>query len=714
MKKIKLLTLLLVILICISGCKSKNTDFSKLYTSNNLNLNFKIIDNKLNYYNGENWESFNIKAVNFLDYFPDKKETLSKDDYISHISKIKSLNTNAIKIDDLFPPTFYQALNEYNMKNDDKIFLIQGIPMNLETFETNKDPFKLDNNVPYKDKISITISAINGDLTLPTKVVNNKEVGGKYTSNISPYVIAYILGSDWDNEVILHTNEHRTDKEELNTEFVQTISAKPFEVFLADIINHTLEYEAKKYSFIRPISVLSFPEKDNIKHNYNLNPDDDLVSVNTNAIKLKGDETSFFTTYEVFPYEPDFINLDPKYTKYIDHRGNTNNYAGYLHELIESHDDPIFIGKFGVPSSRGISNISTSNKNKGYLNEVSQGNIISDMYEDIIIQGSIGGAIYSWQNDLNKSTYNCPYFANNEKWINTINPDENFGLFEYTTDDIFIDGNFKDWKSQKIEPIYEKEKKEESIIEKIYASNDFKNIYFGIQFDKSFNKDENDIMIFLDTLENSGLNLNPVNENITIDGTDFILHINGQKSKIFVDSKYSVLDKILDCENILDEDDNKEDIDSESSNLELGFVPIKSLISKEYISKNNNINIPQIDFEIGKLINGNTNTESEEFNSIADYYYNEKDKFLEVRIPYGLINFKDPSKKEILNLNKEPVKINYIKFALSVSNKTKKDDFIKYPKNNFFAYTWDNWDELNFNKRLKLSTDIIKETFSKY
>ena len=65
--------------------------------------------------------------------------------------------------------------------------------------------------------------------------------------------------------------------------------------------------------------------------------DDDAVSVDAGRIiPTKKMKAGIFASYHIYPYHPDFINLDPNYSQVKDSEG-FNNYFGYLKDLKEYH-----------------------------------------------------------------------------------------------------------------------------------------------------------------------------------------------------------------------------------------------------------------------------------------------------------------------------------------------------------------------------------------
>ncbi|WP_129691124.1 hypothetical protein [Gottfriedia acidiceleris] len=60
------------------------------------------------------------------------------------------------------------------------------------------------------------------------------------------------------------------------------------------------------------------------------------------------------------------------------------------------------------------------------------------------------------------------------------------------------------------------------------------------------------------------------------------------------------------------------------------------------------LNLPLESYETGKLIYGDGNPHHKDFNSLTDVSLNKKDHVLEIRIPWQLLNVRDPSTREIM------------------------------------------------------------------
>lgn len=703
MKKKIFLILILILNIVLIACNNITGNKPTYLEEGETRYISRINDNRFQVFQDNEWRSINIKAVNMKNSIPpslSEKNIIDEGTYLNWIKSIGEMNANTIKVDDICPPEFYKALAKYNKDAKQNIYLLQGIAMNMEFLKENPDPFMLDNIIIFKEKISKAIDIIHG------------KASDEYKQDISPYVLGWILGSKWEPTVIANTNKTRTDKGQYEGNFFLTEDARPFEHFLAEVMDYTLSYEMDTYGWQHPISFYNSAITDPLSHPYEPTAEGDFVSIDPNKIKNIGSKVGQFAFYNVYPYDPEFLNLDPRYTKYIDHRGKTNNYAGYIHDLVEFHELPILIDGFGISSSRVMSRISVHNWNNGGNSEESQGNILAQMYEDIIYQGGLGGIVADWKDEWVEKS-----------WSNIQNPEENLGLLTFESQKITIDGSKKDWKALKSKAIYESEKKDSNLIKNVYMEHDERYLYMGIEY-KKLKHDLPDTLIFLDTIPNQGNHTNPFNENIeTENGTDFIIHISKDgSSEILVDGyydpfyyEYGHISKLIPLE------DSFSNRDSEQ------YSSIRTILDKNSKHHRTGLSIPFSYYEIGRLKYGNGNPTSEEYNSISDYSISEKDSFLEIRIPWALINFVDPSDKVVLgdiyvDGIDSKITLDGINVSLATYDPNNPESFHSFPKSDtevissdlVYKYTWDKWNTPNVSERLKKSYHIIKEVFNRY
>jgi len=136
------------------------------------------------------------------------------------------------------------------------------------------------------------------------------------------------------------------------------------------------------------------------------------------------------------------------------------------------------------------------------------------------------------------------------------------------------------------------------------------------------------------------------------------------------------------------------------------FHPIYMLLERELRLPDRDEIFPLTKFEAGQMVFGISNYNVDTYNSLADYYYSGD--ILEVRIPWLMLNFRDPSMKEIEDdfwLN-EYYSGTYI-----------EDIWIGYlPKESESAqmqpYRWENWDYYPYFERLRNSYYMLQKEFA--
>ena len=154
--------------------------------------------------------------------------------------------------------------------------------------------------------------------------------------------------------MVLSTNEKHKGMKDLKGEYLYTEEAQPFEVWISTMMDEAVSYETSTYKWQRPVSFTNWVTTDLLDHPYEPSEKEDMVSVDPNVIKATDQlYTGLFASYHIYPYYPHFLNYEPAYINYLDHRGEKNNYAGYLNDMKKHHTMPLVVAEFGVPGSRG-------------------------------------------------------------------------------------------------------------------------------------------------------------------------------------------------------------------------------------------------------------------------------------------------------------------------------------------------------------------------
>lgn len=695
------------------------------YSMDEITYSSKINENRFQVLENGKWKDIVIKGVNIGMAKPGTwpgEAAISEKEYYRWFEHIGEMNANTIRTYTIHPPHFYKALKKYNERHKVKLYLFQGVWIDEEPLEETLDAFDEEIIAPFKKEISRAVDVIHGNITIPSRPGH---ASGAYEADVSPYVIGWILGIEWYPTMVDNVNHTRLDKGEFIGKFAYTEGANPFEHWLANIMDHTLSYEMDQYGWQRPISFTNWVSTDMLHQTYEPFEQEDFASINPNVIKFKDVETGYFASYHIYPYYPDFLNYDPKYTEYIDRRGKENNYAGYIDDLIKVHKMPVLIAEFGIPSSRGKTHNNVHGWNQGFMSEKEQGDVVANLFEDMIDADYMGGLVFSWQDEWFKRTWNTMDVDNPDRrpyWSNAQTSEQQFGVLSFDRNKVIIDGNKKDWKKNKAKPVYEESNKDTGKIKSAYMDHDERYIYFGVDYQA--NLAESETLIFLDTNSDQGNTTNPFNSNITTDfGTDFLIHIKDKEnSRIYVDSYYDThyyqYGKLL---NMVPHDGDYE------TNNSGNFNTIKLALNKGITIPATGEEIPFDDYETGILRYGNGDPKSEDFDSLADYYINQENDFLEIRIPWALLGFTDPSTNEIMgDIYKGGLEsrknIKGFSMALATFNPDDPKKFDSFPQSNegkllkkdMYTYRWDEWNVPIVKERLKDSYYILKDTFNKY
>lgn len=323
-------------------------------------------------------------------------------------------------------------------------------------------------------------------------------------------------------------------------------------------------------------------------------------------------------------------------------------YRAYLSMLTSHHTIPVVISEFGVSTGRGMAHRDlNTNRNQGNMSEKDQGQALIRCYEDIMAAGCAGSCVFSWQDEWFKRTWNTMYAVNltrNPYWSDYQTNEQYFGLLSFDPGKeksvCYADGDISEWSGEK--PVVQSGDMSVSI------RYDERFMYFLI-YKKNLDFENDKIFIPIDTTPKSGSNYCE-NLGLKFDkAADFVLVINGKdNSRLMVQERYEVLRSTY-SQNLKGFDtylvDNVPDKNSSK------FVNIDMILEIFNVTEeqrhSNLFNFGEPSFETGKLRYGNANPDSADFDSLADFA--QSGDYIEVKLPWQLLNFSDPSKMEILD-----------------------------------------------------------------
>ncbi|MEY8000495.1 family 2 glycosyl transferase [Clostridium sp. Mt-5] len=676
-----------------------------VYKNDNISYISKLDSKYFYIYRYGKWQKLFIKGVNVGASEPGSFPgdlSITEDQYLRWFREIAGMNADAIRVYTILKPEFYDALYEYNKSASKPLYVFQGVWINendISKFENAYSPI-IKNN--FEEDIESTINIIHGNAKLP---VRKGYASGTYTKDVSPYVIGWILGVEWDPTFVQNTNKLNPNKNSFDGRYLYTKNASPFEAFLSEIGDYAVRYETEKYGMQRPLSFVNWVPTDTLKHPNGPLKDEDMVSVNTEHIKKKNSfKPGLFASYHIYPYYPDFMNYQHEYADYRDKDGKINTYRAYLKDLIKNYKVPVLVAEFGVPSSRGMAHRSIyMGFNQGDVDEKSQGEMDAFMLQNISDEGYAGGLVFTWQDEWFKRTWNTmdldlpdrrPY------WSNPQTNEQEFGVLAFDPGEnkstCYVDGDISDWKKDK--PLVDTGGM------KLYVKSDEKYLYImGDISGFDFEKDK--LFLPIDITPNSG-NLKYNYYNLKFKRpTDMVIVLDKKAgSKIVTDSYYDVFYYIYAHQlNVISRNAAYE---KKNSGI---FNPIYLCLSGSLNLPQDKKTIPLEKYETGKLVLGDANPKHDSYNSLTDY--SVKGNKVEIRIPWQLLNVMDPSTKMIMDDFYNKGKITSMKIpGLYIGGILVKNDVVM-ENSNMELYNWKEWDTPTYHERLKPSYDILKKAF---
>ena len=665
-----------------------------LFTSNNNEIQYK--NNK-----------FIVKGVTLNSNLPnsEKREySPNKDDYLRWLNQIYEMGANTIKLVEVLDSDFYDALYEFNSNNSTPLYIIQGISLTYYINNNSKDAYD-DNYIKMmSERAKTTVDVIHGK----KNIILNRGYGlGNYRKDVSKWLIGYIIGEEWNSYTIAYTNDEQ-NAEFKGKYFETTENANAFESLLAKQMDEIIEYETEKYNHQSLISFSSNIETDPFKYDdyyagqtmkivsldlENIKPTENLKSGRFAAYSL---EESIKNYYEYFSEEQKAL-LELKVENYSEIKDD------YLKLLNSYHTMPIIISSYGYSTSRGIGSMD----NGGTLTEEEQGELLISKYEEIMLSGSAGGVIESWSDNWSTRSWNTSYsldINNSHMWGDVQTENHGYGLMSFDIKDSIynIDGDKSEWTNNELISTNDNLS--------VFMKSDAKYVYFMID---GASEDEN-LIIPIDTTSNSG-SLSYDDKSIEFDrNVDFIIDINGKEdSKILVQDYYNSL-----RENYLLTIDGRDPFVNipEKNSSEFGVV--QTILKKDRILEKdslqydvNGIPINEIVYnevyDTGKLTYGNSDPESENYNSLSDFYFG--DNFVEIRIPWQILNFYNPAKRQIHddyyeNYGVEALKIKNMHVGVGLYG-----DMITLGE-----YELKSWKKIETSERLKKSYEMVKKYWGGY
>ena len=652
----------------------------------------------LEIYKEDNWEKLFLKGVNLgttkPGYYPGEFG-VTKKEYLKWFRQIQEMNANVIRVYTLHMPAFYEALAAYNRKAKEPLYLLQGVWIDEELMQEKMDAFDEELMESFKQEVSNIIDVLHGNAEIEAKKGRGY---GTYNQDVSPYVVGYILGIEWDPYFVEATNQLHEGKGDFTGEYIYTQKARPTELFFAQMLEHTIAYETRTYQMQKPVAITNWLTTDPFDQANDIDEANRIVTIDTETIKSQDTfKSGLFNSYHIYPYYPDFLNYDPQYITPAKEDVQVNSYRVYLKQLKAHHTGPVIVSEFGVPTSRGITHIDTHRGfNQGLVSEREQGEMNASMLQDIYEEDYAGAIIFSWQDEWFKRTWNTMDLDeadNRAYWHDRLTNEQCFGLLSFEPgkegEGVFLDGKVNDWDKKDLVGRAEELS--------LYMRSDAAFVYLRIHKDQlDLSKEE--LLIPIDITPRSGAYGLEGYEVTFNEGTDFIIKLTGnEEASLLVQDYY-------DASAYLNEKTEKPEATSQHFNV------FSQVVLGESMFPLTGETIPLKKVEVGKLRAGNTNPDSEQYDSLADFIVVGDE--IEMRIPWLMLQISNPGKHQVIDDFYQTDEINHItveemKVGIYVIEEGKLRSQLP-----MLPYRWEGWDLPVYHERLKKSYETIKKAFA--
>ena len=438
-----------------------------------------------------------------------------------------------------------------------------------------------------------------------------------------------------------------------------------------------------------------------------------------------------FVSYHVYPYYPDYLNysLNPavmdrtpiwdgkavisrvetgpgtpigsvlRRSDFYDETGAVNTYLAYLRALRRHHTMPVVISEFGVSTGRGMAQRDqNTGRNQGHMSEQEQGQALAECWEDIMTSGCAGGCVFTWQDEWFKRTWNTMHAVNLQRtpyWSDYQTNEQYFGLLSFDPGEkesvCYVDGDLSEWT--------EEDKLFDTGERALSMKYDERYIYL-LAYQKGFANGEKRMFIPIDTTPKTGSTYCK-NYGLRFDrAVDFVLAIDGRdNSRLLVQERYEVLRAMFYHET----HDADAYLDPPDADTPL-FKPIELMLQTATPLLTGNWQASSEVYETGRLLYGNANPSSPDFNSLADFIF--AGDYVELKLPWQLLNFADPSRMTIHDDYYENYGVDYI--TIDTMNDPLTDGAAQDSKPLYPAALkgWGN--RVTYHERLKASYDAMR------
>ncbi|MGA8256497.1 MAG: hypothetical protein WB767_07980 [Nocardioides sp.] len=349
------------------------------------------------------------------------------------IAQMARMGIRVIRIYDLMPPAFYDAVRFYNVEHaSEPMYLVQGVRI-PDTGYAEGESTLLDPEVddPFAAQVLDVAAAVHGELAY-------EQTGGEappvWESDVSPWVVAWILGQEWDPGVVERTDRASPPGESAGDFVVADADATATEWWMARHLDALARALHDRGTSV-PLSFVNWPTTDPLPHPAEPLPSEDAVGIDFENLHSTDQwPGGIFATYHAYPFYPDFLRHEAALSE-TERDGEPDPYAGYLAALTAHHSSmPVVVAETGVPSAIGSAHDGPRRRDQGGRDEREAMTIAADLLRLTAEQGAAGAFVSSWIDDWSRPVWNtAPTVpaSGSHRWHDALNASQWYGVLRH-------------------------------------------------------------------------------------------------------------------------------------------------------------------------------------------------------------------------------------------------------------------------------------------
>ena len=695
------------------------------------------------------WEPFYIKGVNLGAALPGKHPSEFPDSmtYVRWISQMAEMGANTVRVYTIHPPHFYGALRAWNEAHrDDPLWIIHGVWTELP----EDDDFTGTRwEGEFFAEMHRVVDLLHGRADLPPRPGH---ASGSYVADVSPWVLAYIIGREWEPYSVVAFNKLRPQLREWRGRYLTVTGGTPMDAWLGKASEEIIAYEMRTYRAQRPVAYTNWPTLDPLTHPTETTVDEEIAirsqrgeRVDRRPLEYDNDATGldanlvrptaafpagYFASYHAYPYYPDFMVLDPGYARARSSFG-PSNYFGYLTELKRHHPDmPVVISEYGVPASLGSAHLQPQGQHHGGHREGPMAEINARLTREIAEAGMAGGAIFAWIDEWFKKNWIVIEFEipleRNRLWLNRWDAEQHYGMLAMEPGQILPDGPLSSrlpaWRQRP--PLYRTPDGAT-----LRAASD--EAYLWLLYENGRPGRPEELLVGFDVVKPEAGDFRwpgRVGQRLPV-GLEFALRVSGDEARMMVDPPSNMFAITLN-NTIAGQPVAPPPIESPLSGYFSGRW--QQAFNRPYVSRANEDGVydsmrvvtnrrrfgrdgtefPAFGYDRGLLWPGGAPD--------GQWEWSERDGALEVRIPWMMLNFTDPSERRVLqDPSSGPIPGEFgtetVQAIRIVAAARDGQTWRSWPASgragDVAAYTWPTWEEPKWRERRRPVFDAMREVY---